>query len=90
MEDENNLEFIKELGYLPAITALQDDPYFAEPNRQPFVDMLENAVYPQPLANFDAAATAVLGVYQQAVVEENGSAEEATQEAADEARAAIQ
>jgi multiple sugar transport system substrate-binding protein len=90
MEDENNLQFIKELGYLPAITALQGDSYFAEPARQPFVDMLENAVYPQPLANFDAAANAVLGVYQQAVVEGEMTPEEATAAAAEQARKAIQ
>ena len=90
MEDENNLQFIKELGYLPAITALQDDPYFAEPARQPFVDMLENAVYPQPLPNFDAAANAVLGVYQQAVVEGEMTPEEATAAAAEQARRSIQ
>jgi len=29
--------------------------YFSEPARKPFVDMLPNAIYPQPLANFDAA-----------------------------------
>jgi multiple sugar transport system substrate-binding protein len=90
MQDENNLQFIKELGYLPAITALQADPYFAEPARQPFVAMLENAIYPQPLANFDAAASAVLGVYQEAVVENALSAEQAAQQAAEQARAALQ
>lgn len=89
MEDENNLQFIQELGYLPAISALQGDPYFAEPARQPFVDLLENAVYPQPLANFDAAANAVLAVYQQAVVEDALSGEQAAEQAAEQARAAI-
>ncbi len=89
MQDENNLQFIKELGYLPAISSLQGDPYFAEPSRKPFVDMLGNAVYPQPLANFDAAATAVLGVYQKAVVEGSESADQAAKDAADKARAAM-
>jgi multiple sugar transport system substrate-binding protein len=89
MEDENNLNFIKELGYLPALTSLQSDPYFSEPTRKPFVDMLANAVYPQPLANFDAAANAVLGVYQQAVVEGKQPADQAAIVAAEEARAAI-
>jgi multiple sugar transport system substrate-binding protein len=89
MEDDNNLQFIKELGYLPAITSLQADPYFAEPARKPFVDMLPNAIYPQPLANFDVAANAVLGVYQQTVVEGKHSPEEAAQLAAEQARAAL-
>jgi multiple sugar transport system substrate-binding protein len=89
MEDQNNLQFIKELGYLPAIKSLQSDPYFAEPARKPFVDMLPNAIYPQPLANFDAAANAVLGVYQQTVVEGKSSPDQAAQQAAEQARAAL-
>jgi len=89
MEDQNNLQFLKELGYLPAITSLQADPYFAEPARKPFVDMLPNAIYPQPLANFDAAANAVLAVYQQTVVEGKNSADQAAQLAAEQARAAL-
>ncbi|NTV63943.1 MAG: extracellular solute-binding protein, partial [Oscillochloris sp.] len=89
MQDENNLQFIKELGYLPAISSLQSNAYFAEPSRKPFVDMLANAVYPQPLANFDAAATAVLSVYQKAVVEDAEPADQAAKDAADQARAAI-
>jgi len=89
MEDENNMNFIKELGYLPAITSLQSDPYFSEPARKPFVDMLANAIYPQPLANFDAAANAVLAVYQQAVVEGKQAPDQAAKTAADEARAAL-
>ena len=44
MEDENNLTFIQELGYLPVVTALKDDPYFQDPARQPFVEALQNAV----------------------------------------------
>ncbi len=89
MEDENNLQFIKELGYLPAITSLQADPYFSEPARKPFVDMLPNAIYPQPLANFDAAANAVLGVYQQTVVEGKNTPEQGVQLAVEQARVAL-
>lgn len=86
MEQENNLQFIKELGYLPAITSLQSDPYFAEPTRKPFVDMLANAVYPQALANFDTAANAVLNTYQATVVEGKHAPQEAVTLAADKAR----
>jgi multiple sugar transport system substrate-binding protein len=86
MEDENNLQFIKELGYLPAITSLQSDPYFSEPTRKPFVDMLANAVYPQALANFDTAANAVLSTYQATVVEGKNAPQEAVTLAAEKAR----
>ncbi|MBX0328339.1 extracellular solute-binding protein [Oscillochloris sp. ZM17-4] len=89
MEDANNLQFIKELGYLPAITTLQSDPYFAEPARKPFVDMLKTAVYPQALANFDAAVTAVLGVYQETVIQGAHTPEEVAALAATRARAAL-
>lgn len=90
MADENNLEFIKELGYLPTVTTLQSDPYFTEPARKPFVDALETAVYPQSLANFEQAANAVLATYQETVVDNKGTPEEAVQTAAQRAREAIQ
>ena len=89
MQDDNNLEFIKELGYLPAINSLKSDPYFSEPQRKPFVDMLPNAVYPQALANFDQVANAVLGVYQEAVVQDKYDAQTAVKNAAEKARAAL-
>ncbi len=89
MEDANNLQFIKELGYLPAIKSLQADPYFAEPARKPFVDLLKTAVYPQSLANFDGAANAVLGVYQETVVQGKHDPQEAAVLAAEKARAAL-
>lgn len=89
MQDDNNLQFIKELGYLPAINSLKSDPYFAEPQRKPFVDMLPNAVYPQALANFDQVANAVLGVYQDAVVQDKYDPQTAVKNAAEKARAAL-
>ncbi|NTU78861.1 MAG: extracellular solute-binding protein [Chloroflexales bacterium] len=90
MEDANNLTFIKDLGYLPAITALKDDPYFAEPARRPFVDALANAVYPQAIANFDDAANAVLATYQETVVEGKLAPDEAVTTASERARSALQ
>ncbi|MEM8534829.1 MAG: extracellular solute-binding protein [Chloroflexota bacterium] len=86
MEDENNLQFIQELGYLPSITSLQSDPYFEDPARKPFVDALETAVYPQAMANFDSAANALLQVYQEAVVEGQMEPEAAVTAAAERAR----
>jgi multiple sugar transport system substrate-binding protein len=89
MEDTNNLQFLKELGYLPAITSLQADPYFAEPARKPFLDMLSTAVYPQALANFDVVASAVLSTYQETVVEGKRTPQEAVTLAAEKARAEL-
>jgi multiple sugar transport system substrate-binding protein len=89
MEDANNLQFLKDLGYLPTITSLQSDPYFAEPTRKPFLDMLTNAVYPQALANFDVVAAAVLSTYQATVVEGKGTPQEAVTLAAEKARAEL-
>jgi multiple sugar transport system substrate-binding protein len=89
MADENNLQFIKELGYLPAITSLQSDPYFAEPARKPFVHLLKTAVYPQSLDNFDGVANDVLGVYQETVVQGKLDSQAAAKLAATNARAAL-
>ena len=35
MQDENNLQFLKELGDLPILDSLKSDPYFQEPARSP-------------------------------------------------------
>jgi len=89
MEEENNMQFITELGYLPTLTSLKDDPYFQEPARQAFVDILENGILPQQTASADIAANAVQGIYHQAVVEGALSAEEAVTQAAEAARQAL-
>jgi multiple sugar transport system substrate-binding protein len=89
MEEENNLRFITELGYLPVITSLKEDPYFQDPARQPFIEALENGVLPQQFASVDPVANQLLGVYQQAAVEGAISPEEAVETAAQEARAAL-
>ncbi|MCC7205701.1 MAG: extracellular solute-binding protein [Anaerolineae bacterium] len=90
MEDENNLTFIKELGYLPVIKALQSDPYFQEPARAPFVALLQNGILPEQFANAEKAASALQGVYQAVVVEGTTSIEDAVSAAAEAARTAIQ
>lgn len=89
MEDENNYQFITELGYLPVLTSLQDDPYFQEPARLPFVELLENGYIPEQFANAEKAAVALQGVYQEVVVEGSISLEEAVAAAAEAARAAV-
>jgi multiple sugar transport system substrate-binding protein len=90
MEDENNLTFITELGYLPVITSLKADPYFQDPARQPFVAALENAILPEQTGTAEDVANEILGVYQLVAVERSISPEEAVQEAATRAQAKLQ
>ncbi len=89
MEDENNYQFITELGYLPALLSLQDDPYFQEPARQPFVQLLEHGYVPEQFATAERAASALQGVYFQVVVEGSIPLEDAVAAAAKAAREAI-
>jgi multiple sugar transport system substrate-binding protein len=89
MEDENNLQFLKELGYLPILDSLKSDPYFQEPARKPFVDILQHAVMPEQYEAADKVANAILGVYQEAVVQGSLSPEEAVTQAALKAREAL-
>ena len=90
MQDENNMKFITELGYLPLLTSLQSDPYFQDPARKPFVDALQNGVLPEQFATADQAAVALQGIYQQAVVDGSVPLEEAVNDAAEAAREALQ
>ncbi|MBI5960767.1 MAG: extracellular solute-binding protein [Chloroflexi bacterium] len=90
MEDENNYKFITELGYLPVLLSLKTDPYFQEPARLPFVQVLEHGYVPEQFATADLAATALQGVYSQVVVEGSVSLEDAVAAAAQKAREAIQ
>jgi multiple sugar transport system substrate-binding protein len=90
MEEENNLTFIKELGYLPTLTALKDDPYFQEPARQPFVQALENARLPEQIGTADDVAVELLGVYQEAVVEGALEPTQAVDEAAQRAQGKLE
>lgn len=86
MEDENNLVFLQQLGYLPTLNSLKADPYFQEPARLPFVQMLENAVLPQQFDAADKVANQLLGVYQEIAVEEQLTPEQAVENAAQQAR----
>jgi len=90
MQDETNLVFLQELGYLPTLTGLKGDAYFSDPARQPFVDALQNAVLPEQFEAADKVANAVQGVYQQAAVEGSLQPDEAVTQAAEEARTALQ
>jgi len=89
MEDENNLKFITDLGYLPVVTALADDPYFQDSARQPFVEALSNGVVPEQFATADRVAAALQGVYQGVVVDGSVPLQEAVSAAADAAREAL-
>jgi multiple sugar transport system substrate-binding protein len=89
MEDENNLQFLKELGYLPILANLKTDPYFQDPARKPFVDILQNAVLPEQYEAADKVANAILGVYQEASVAGSLTPQDAVTQAAEIAREAL-
>ena len=89
MQDENNLVFLKELGYLPILESLKGDAYFQEPARKPFVDSLQHAILPEQYEAADKVANAILGVYQEAAVKGSLSPEEAVTQAAQKARDAL-
>jgi multiple sugar transport system substrate-binding protein len=90
MEEENNRQFITELGYLPTLTSLRDDEYFQEPARQVFIQVLENGLLPQQFSTAETVANEVQAVYQQAVVEGALTPAEAVDQAAEQARSALQ
>jgi multiple sugar transport system substrate-binding protein len=89
MEDENNLQFISELGYLPFVTALESDAYFQDPGRQPFIELMKNGRVPEQFAAAEKVAAAIQGVYQKVVVEGSVPIEEAVAQAAAAARDAL-
>jgi multiple sugar transport system substrate-binding protein len=89
MEDENNLQFLKELGYLPILANLKADAYFQDPARKPFVDILQNAVLPEQYEAADKVANAILGVYQEASVAGSLTPQDAVTQAAEKAREAL-
>jgi multiple sugar transport system substrate-binding protein len=90
MEDENNLIFLQELGYLPVLTSLKDDPYFQDPARLPFVQALEHAVLPQQFDAADRVANQLLGTYQATVVEGELTPDQAVEQAVQESREVLQ
>jgi multiple sugar transport system substrate-binding protein len=89
MQDPNNLQFLKELGYLPILGSLKSDAYFQDPARKPFVDILKNAVMPEQYEAADKVANAILGVYQAAAVQGSMTPQDAVTQAASKARAAL-
>jgi multiple sugar transport system substrate-binding protein len=90
MDEKNNQQFITELGYLPTLVSLRDDPYFQEPARQMFIEVLQNGMLPQQFSTAETVASEVQAVYQQAVVEGKLTPEEAVTQAVEKARAALQ
>lgn len=90
MEEDPNMTFLTELGYLPTLVALRDEDYFQDPARQPFVEALENGVLPEQIGTADAVANSILGVYQEACVEGTLEPEAAVEEAAQRAREVLE
>jgi multiple sugar transport system substrate-binding protein len=89
MTPENNLQFIKELGYLPTLSGLKTDTYFADPARKPFIDELKNSIFPQMFSSAEDVANNLLGVYQQVVVQGSSTAEQGVTMAAEKGRASL-
>ncbi|MBZ0288599.1 MAG: extracellular solute-binding protein, partial [Anaerolineae bacterium] len=89
MEDENNLQFISELGYLPVLTSLKENEYFQEDARRPFVEALANGVLPEQFAAAETAAVQIQAVYQEAAVDDSLPVADAVAEAAARAREAL-
>lgn len=89
MRDENNYQFITELGYLPVLKSLQDDPFFQTPDKKVFVELLENSLVPEQFANADRAAVALQAIYQEVVVKGSIPLEESVKAAAEAARRAV-
>ncbi|MFN7208859.1 MAG: extracellular solute-binding protein [Aggregatilineales bacterium] len=89
MRDENNYQFITELGYLPVLKSLQDDPFFQTPDKKVFVELLQNSLVPEQFANADRAAVAFQAIYQEVVVKSSIPLEEAVKAAAEAARRAV-
>ncbi len=72
------------------ISALKTDPYFTDPTRAPFIEILDSAVLPQQFSSADTVASAIQGVIQSAVVEGNMDAAQAVEQAVEAARSALQ
>lgn len=86
MEEEINLKACKELGQLPTLTALKDDPYFQREETKPFVDQLEHTLPNEPYAVMDQVSNELLQVYQQVVIDRSLTPEEGVKKAASRAR----
>ncbi len=89
MQDDNNLTFLQQLGYLPVLTSLQSDAYFQDATRKPFIDLLQNGVVPEQYATAEKAAVALQGVYQNVVVDGSVPVADAVANAAQAARDAL-
>jgi multiple sugar transport system substrate-binding protein len=89
MQDDVNLEILQGLGYLPTLNSLKDHEYFQDPARQPFVEALDTAIFPEVVRTADTVANTILGVYQESVVQNQMNPEQAVESAAQRARQAI-
>jgi len=86
MRDDYNLEACKDLGQLPTLTALKDDPYFMLPENKPFVDQLSFAVPNEPVAEVDQISNILLQVYSEVVIDQSLSPEDAVEKISEEAK----
>jgi multiple sugar transport system substrate-binding protein len=86
MKDDINLKACKELGQLPTLKSIKDDPYFKRPETKPFVDQLEHTLPNEAFAVLDPVSNELLQTYQQVVVDRSLTPEEGVKQAAEKAR----
>jgi len=86
IEDENNLEACKILGYLPSLSSLKENEYFKTPENAPFVAQLEHAIPNEAVAQLDEISNLLLSVYAEAVVKKSMDISEGINLAAEEAK----
>ena len=89
MEPEINLSACKTLDQLPTLHALQNDPFFQQPDVKPFVEQLNNTVINESFASASDVANIILQHYSKVVVKGEMEPEVAVREAGIEARALL-
>lgn len=89
MQKDNNLQFLKSFGYLPTLKSLQNEPYFQQAGRKPFLEILKNAVVPDMTNAAEEVNNALLGVYAQVVVQRKLTPAQGVAEAVKRAQAAL-
>ncbi len=89
MKDDKNLQACKQLGQLPTLTSLQDDPYFQMPENKPFLDQLKSALPNEGFAESDQVQNAILQTYGEIVLQKKLSPEEGVKKAAEKSKEAF-
>ena len=89
MEDEINIESLKELSQLPTLKSLTDHEVFKTADTEPFVKQLENVVMNEAVAEVDDVSNILLQQYIKTVIKDEISVKEAVESAVEKARALL-